>query len=61
VIRNIAERNEIDRISRLVPDLILPREYTLSFMPLAGGLVILVLGEVFRQGARLRADVEGLV
>ncbi len=34
---------------------------TLHLWPVVIGLVVAVLGEVFRQGARLREDVEGLV
>lgn len=35
--------------------------FTLSFLPLVIGAVVLLLAEVFRQGVRLRADVDGLV
>lgn len=37
------------------------REFDVSFLPLPAGLAIAVLAEVFRQGARLRREVEGLV
>jgi len=35
--------------------------WSFSFLPLLAGAVILLLAEVFRQGVRIRADVEGLV
>lgn len=35
--------------------------FTLGLWPLLAGLVVAVLAEVFRHGARLREDVEGLV
>jgi hypothetical protein len=35
--------------------------YHVSFLPLAIGLVVAFLAEVFRRGTRLREDVEGLV
>lgn len=37
------------------------RELSASFVPLLAGLGIAVLAEVFRQGTRLRREVEGLV
>lgn len=35
--------------------------FSFSFLPLVIGAIVLLLAEVFRQGARLRADVDGLV
>ncbi len=35
--------------------------FELSYLPLLGALGVAVLAEVFRQGAALREDVEGLV
>jgi Protein of unknown function (DUF2975) len=35
--------------------------YSVSFLPLVIGLAVAFLAEVFRQGTRLREDVEGLV
>lgn len=35
--------------------------FSLSFVPLVLGLVVAFFAEVFRQGAQLRADVDGLV
>ncbi|MEV0154023.1 DUF2975 domain-containing protein [Micromonospora sp. NPDC050686] len=35
--------------------------FSFSFVPLAIGAIVLLLAEVFRQGVRLRADVDGLV
>lgn len=35
--------------------------FSFSFLPLVIGAVVLLLAEVFRQGVRLRADVDGLV
>lgn len=37
------------------------KEFDVSFVPLLAGLGIAVLAEVFRQGARLRRDMAGLV
>jgi hypothetical protein len=48
-------------ISRSAADGILEVAFSLSFLPLLAGAVILLLAEVFRQGVRLRADVDGLV
>ncbi len=36
-------------------------DFTLSFLPIVAGLAILTLAEVFRRGALMRADLEGLV
>jgi hypothetical protein len=35
--------------------------FSFSFLPVVVGAVVLLLAEVFRQGIRLRADVDGLV
>jgi hypothetical protein len=35
--------------------------FSLSVGPLLAGVVVLVLAEVFRQGVRLRHDVDGLI
>ncbi|GHJ44150.1 hypothetical protein Cs7R123_14920 [Catellatospora sp. TT07R-123] len=35
--------------------------FSFSWVPLVAGAVVLLLAEVFRQGVRLRADVDGLV
>ena len=35
--------------------------FSFSFVPLVVGAVVLLLDEVFRQGVRLRAEVDGLV
>ena len=60
--RTIGETNALDRIERLAPGLVsTTREFELSFAPAAAGLLLIGLAEVFRQGTRLREDVEGLV
>lgn len=35
--------------------------FSFSFLPLVVGAIVLLLAEVFRQGVRLRAEVDGLV
>ena len=37
------------------------QDFSITFAPAIAGLAIAVLAEVFRQGAVLREDVEGLV
>lgn len=52
-------RDAVISSSTLAPYVI--HDVTVSFVPLIAGLGIAVAAEVFRQGAALRADVEGLV
>jgi hypothetical protein len=61
IARTIAEMNAYDRIEKLAPDLLTERAFELSFLPLGAGMLLIGLAELFRQGARLREDVEGLV
>lgn len=60
-VRTAAEMAVIERVDRLAPGVVGGREFELSFLPVAAGLLLVGLAEVFRQGARLREDVEGLV
>lgn len=60
-IRTAAEINALDRVERMVPGLMTEWAFEMSFLPVAAGILLIGLAEVFRQGARLRADVEGLV
>jgi hypothetical protein len=50
--------NATDRLPRGAD---LTVEMTLNLLPLVVALVIALIGEAFRRGVRLRADVEGLV
>ena len=48
-------------VARSAADGILQPAFGFSFLPLWVGLAVVALAEVFRQGVRLRDDVEGLV
>lgn len=60
-VRFAAEANVLDRVDRLAPGLVWRHDLDLSYWPIAAGVLLLGVAEVFRQGAQLRADVEGLV
>ena len=51
----------VDMIAHSAAAGVVKAEWSFSFLPLLAGAVILLLAEVFRQGVRMRADVEGLV
>lgn len=48
-------------VARSAADGIVDVAFSFSFLPLVIGAIVLLLAEVFRQGVRLRADVDGLV
>lgn len=48
-------------VARSAADGILQAAFSFSFLPLWVGLVVLALAQVFREGVRMRDDVEGLV
>lgn len=51
----------VDMIEHSAAAGVVKAEWSFSFLPLLVGAVILLLAEVFRQGVRMRADVEGFV
>jgi Protein of unknown function (DUF2975) len=48
-------------VARSAAEGIVDVAFSFSFLPVVVGAVVLLLAEVFRQGVRLRADVDGLV
>jgi hypothetical protein len=57
----LAYAGERDIIARSAAAGILKAAFSFSFLPLVVGAVLILLAEIFRQGVRLRTEVDGLV
>ncbi len=59
LLEDVTRNQLLSQVAVVAPDL--GSEFTLPLWPLAAGLLVAFVGEVFARGSALRAEVEGLV